>query len=249
MSAEEKRKRTRKLQEELTRYNHQYHVLDSPEISDAEYDQLFRELLLLEAEFPALQTADSPTLKVGAPPLDRFEKVIHRMPMLSLGNAFGEDELYDFDKRVRDRLKSIKTVEYVAEPKLDGLAVSLIYSDGLFTQGATRGDGNTGEDITPNLRTIRNLPLQLIGAPSGRIEVRGEVFLDKKSFDRLNREQEKNNNKVFVNPRNAAAGSLRLLDSSITATRPLRIYIYSTCLLYTSPSPRDQRGSRMPSSA
>ena len=231
MSAEEKRKRTRKLQEELTRYNHQYHVLDSPEISDAEYDQLFRELLLLEAEFPALQTADSPTLKVGAPPLDRFEKVIHRMPMLSLGNAFGEDELYDFDKRVRDRLKSIKTVEYVAEPKLDGLAVSLIYSDGLFTQGATRGDGNTGEDITPNLRTIRNLPLQLIGAPSGRIEVRGEVFLDKKSFDRLNREQEKNNNKVFVNPRNAAAGSLRLLDSSITATRPLRIYIYSTGLV------------------
>ena len=231
MSAEEKRKRTRELQEELTRYNHQYHVLDSPEISDAEYDQLFRELLLLEAEFPALQTADSPTLKVGAPPLDRFEKVIHRMPMLSLGNAFGEGELYDFDKRVRDRLKSIETIEYVAEPKLDGLAVSLIYSNGLFTQGATRGDGNTGEDITPNLRTIRNLPLQLIGAPSGRIEVRGEVFLDKKSFNRLNREQEKNNNKVFVNPRNAAAGSLRLLDSSITAARPLRIYIYSTGLV------------------
>ena len=231
MSAEEKRKRTRKLQEELTRYNHQYHVLDSPEISDAEYDQLFRELQLLEAECPALQTAHSPTLKVGASPLDRFEKVVHRMPMLSLGNAFGEGELYDFDKRVRDRLKSIETIEYVAEPKLDGLAVSLIYSNGLFTQGATRGDGNTGEDITPNLRTIRNLPLQLIGAPSGRIEVRGEVFLDKKSFNRLNREQEKNNNKVFVNPRNAAAGSLRLLDSSITAARPLRIYIYSTGLV------------------
>ena len=231
MSAEEKRKRTRELQEELTRYNHQYHVLDSPEISDAEYDQLFRELQLLEAEFPALQTAHSPTLKVGASPLDRFEKVVHRMPMLSLGNAFGEGELYDFDKRVRDRLKSIETIEYVAEPKLDGLAVSLIYSNGLFTQGATRGDGNTGEDITPNLRTIRNLPLQLIGAPSGRIEVRGEVFLDKKSFNRLNREQEKNNNKVFVNPRNAAAGSLRLLDSSITAARPLRIYIYSTGLV------------------
>lgn len=226
-----KRNRARELQEKLTRYNQQYHIYDNPEIPDAEYDLLFRELQQLETEFPDLQTADSPTLKVGAAPLDRFEKVVHRMPMLSLGNAFGEEELSDFDKRIKDRLKISTDIEYVAEPKLDGLAVSLVYTDGVFNQGATRGDGNTGEDITPNLRTIRNLPLQLIGAPNGRIEVRGEVFLDKKSFDKLNQEQEKNNAKVFVNPRNAAAGSLRLLDSAITATRPLRIYIYSIGLV------------------
>jgi DNA ligase (NAD+) len=232
MSAADSKKRALELQEKLTRYNYQYHVMDSPEIPDAEYDQLFRELQKLESEFPELQSPDSPTLKVGAPPLDRFEKVVHRLPMLSLGNAFGEDELSDFDKRIRDRLKhSSATVDYVAEPKLDGLAVSLVYIDGVFSQGATRGDGSTGEDITPNLRTIRNLPLKLDGAPSGRIEVRGEVFLDKKSFARLNVEQEKVNGKVFVNPRNAAAGSLRLLDSSITATRPLRIYIYSIGLV------------------
>ncbi len=231
MSAADKKTRALELQEKLTRYNRQYHIDDNPEIPDAEYDQFFRELQHLEAEFPELQTADSPTLKVGAAPLDRFEKVDHRMPMLSLGNAFGEDELKDFDKRLKDRLKTSAAIEYVAEPKLDGLAVSLVYIDGLFTQGATRGDGSTGEDITPNLRTLRNLPLQLSGAPRGRIEVRGEVFLDKKSFARLNREQEKNNAKVFVNPRNAAAGSLRLLDSTITASRPLRIYIYSIGLV------------------
>jgi DNA ligase (NAD+) len=234
MSATDKKNRAIELQKKLNRYNYLYHVEDSPEIPDAEYDQLFRELQQLEAENPDLQTPDSPTLKVGAAPLDKFEKVEHRLPMLSLGNAFGERELSDFDKRIKDRLKATTTIDYVAEPKLDGLAVSLVYIDGIFVQGATRGDGNTGEDITPNLRTIRNLPLQLVaGAPAGRIEVRGEVFLDKQSFLKLNQEQEKNNAKVFVNPRNAAAGSLRLLDSSITATRPLRIYIYSTGLVET----------------
>lgn len=231
MSVADKKSRALELQKKLNRYNYLYHVEDNPEVPDAEYDQLFRELQQLESENPELQTPDSPTLKVGAAPLDKFEKVEHRLPMLSLGNAFGEDELSDFDKRIKDRLKDSETIAYVAEPKLDGLAVSLVYMDGIFVQGATRGDGNTGEDITPNLRTIRNLPLQLINAPSGRIEVRGEVFLDKQSFVKLNREQEKNNAKVFVNPRNAAAGSLRLLDSSITAKRPLRIYVYSIGLV------------------
>jgi len=227
MTAADKKHRAVELQKKLTRYNYQYHNLDDPEIPDADYDQLFRELQQIESDFPELQSADSPTLKVGAAPLDRFEKVVHRMPMLSLGNAFGEDELGDFDKRIKDRLKAYEVVDYVAEPKLDGLAVSLVYIDGLFTQGATRGDGTTGEDITPNLRTIKNLPLKLKSAPPGRIEVRGEVFLDKSSFDGLNRVQKEKDAKVFVNPRNAAAGSLRLLDSKITATRPLQVYIYS----------------------
>ena len=231
MSAADKKHRAIELQQKLTRYNYQYHVLDDPEIADADYDQLFRELQQIEAEFPDLQVADSPTLKVGAVPLDRFDKVEHRLPMLSLSNAFGESELGEFDNRIKERLKASDIIHYVAEPKLDGLAVSLVYIDGIFTQGATRGDGNTGEDITPNLRTIKNLPLKLEGAPGGRLEVRGEVFLDKSSFRELNRKQEINDAKVFVNPRNAAAGSLRLLDSKITARRPLRVYIYSTGLV------------------
>ena len=172
---------------------------------------------------------DSPTFRVGGQPLDKFDKVSHRQAMLSLDNAFSEKDLLDFDKRIKDRLKtSADKVGYVAEPKLDGLAVSLTYQDGVFVQGATRGDGKTGEDITPNLKTIRSLPLKLDAAPNGLLEVRGEVFIDKSSFEALNRDQEAKDDKVFVNPRNAAAGSLRLLDSSITASRPLRIYVYST---------------------
>jgi DNA ligase (NAD+) len=230
------KKKAAELRRTLTHHNHLYHSQDAPEIPDAEYDRLFQELKSLEQEYPALQSPDSPTQRVGGAPLDKFEKVTHRQAMLSLDNAFDEQSLNDFDQRIRDRLKSRAAAEiaYVAEPKLDGLAVSLVYRDGVFHQGATRGDGATGEDITPNLRTIRSLPLTLKDAPAGRIEVRGEVFIGKKSFEQLNRQQAAASEKVFVNPRNAAAGSLRLLDSSITARRPLRIIIYSMGLIEVS---------------
>ena len=228
-SKSESAKRIDWLRETLNHHSHLYHTLDAPELPDAEYDKLFNELISLEEKFPDLQTPDSPSLRVGGQPLDKFEKVTHRQAMLSLGNAFEEQDLLDFDKRIKDRLKTTsEKVSYVAEPKLDGLAVSLTYQDGLFVQGATRGNGQVGEDITPNLRTIKSLPLKLENAPDGLIEVRGEVFIDKQSFAALNKTQEAREDKVFVNPRNAAAGSLRLLDSSITASRPLRIYIYST---------------------
>lgn len=217
------------LRETLNHHSHLYHTLDQPEIPDAEYDALFNELISLEEKNPELQSPDSPTLRVGGQPLEKFEKVIHRQAMLSLGNAFEEKDLFSFDKRIKDRLKNTaEAVSYVAEPKLDGLAVSLSYQDGLFVQGATRGNGQVGEDITPNLCTIKSLPLRLENAPKGLIEVRGEVFIDKSSFKKLNKDQQVRGDKVFVNPRNAAAGSLRLLDSSITASRPLRIYVYST---------------------
>lgn len=229
--------RAKILRQQLHHHNHCYHVLDNPELPDSEYDRLFRELLDLEERFPELQTDDSPSLRVGAAPLDKFDKVNHQLAMLSLDNAFSAEDLGNFDRRIRDRLKAdeegtfVQNPDYVAEPKLDGLAVSLVYMDGVFSQGATRGDGNTGEDITPNLRTIKSLPLSLGGAPKGRIEVRGEVFIDKESFTRLNEDQAQKNEKVFVNPRNAAAGSLRLLDSSITAARPLRLTVYSMGVL------------------
>jgi len=228
-SKSESAKRIDWLRETINHHSHLYHTLDAPELPDAEYDKFFNELISLEEKFPDLQTPDSPSLRVGGQPLDKFEKVTHRQAMLSLGNAFEEQDLLDFDKRIKDRLKTTsEKVSYVAEPKLDGLAVSLTYQDGLFVQGATRGNGQVGEDITPNLRTIKSLPLKLENAPDGLIEVRGEVFIDKQSFAALNKTQEAREDKVFVNPRNAAAGSLRLLDSSITASRPLRIYIYST---------------------
>ena len=217
------------LRDTLNHHSHLYHSLDSPEIPDAEYDKLFNELISLEEKHPELLTPDSPSFRVGGQPQDKFDKVTHRQAMLSLDNAFSEKDLLDFDKRIKDRLKTTaEKIRYVAEPKLDGLAVSLTYQDGVFVQGATRGDGKTGEDITPNLRTIRSLPLKLDAAPNGLLEVRGEVFIDKLSFEALNQDQQARDDKVFVNPRNAAAGSLRLLDSSITASRPLRIYISST---------------------
>jgi DNA ligase (NAD+) len=223
------RARAQTLREQLNHHNHRYHVLDDPEIEDHEYDRMFRELVELEERFPELHTPDSPTMRVGAPVLDKFEKVRHQLPMLSLGNVFDENEFAEFDRRVHDRLKlPAIDLQYVAEPKLDGLAVSLVYQDGVFTLGATRGDGQTGENITPNLRTINSLPLVLPSAPAGRLEVRGEVFIDRASFDALNESQQQKGEKVFTNPRNAAAGSLRLLDSSITASRPLRLFVYST---------------------
>ncbi|MDY6920154.1 MAG: NAD-dependent DNA ligase LigA [Pseudomonadota bacterium] len=216
-----------KLREQLREHNYRYYVLDDPAVPDSEYDRLFRQLQQLEADHPELITADSPTQRVGAPPLDAFTEVRHRLPMLSLDNAFSAEELAAFDRRVRERLQRETPVEYVCEPKLDGLAVSLMYEDGVLTRGATRGDGQTGEDITQNIRTIESVPLRLRGTgyPSV-LEVRGEVFMTKSGFARLNENQEKNGDKPFVNPRNAAAGSLRQLDSAITARRPLAMYCY-----------------------
>ncbi|MGH8444570.1 MAG: NAD-dependent DNA ligase LigA [Solimonas sp.] len=220
------RRRAETLRRQLHEHNHRYYVLDQPSVSDAEYDGLFRELQELEARHPELQGADSPTQRVGGAPLKEFAAVRHRQPMQSLGNAFSEDELRDFDRRVREGLDR-DAIDYVAEPKLDGLAVSLMYRDGLFVQGATRGDGETGEDITANLKTIRAIPLRLHGKAPPLIEVRGEVYLPHAGFKRMNDEAAAKGEKVFVNPRNAAAGSLRQLDPRLTAQRPLSFYAYA----------------------
>jgi len=217
------------LRDQLNDHNYRYYVLDDPLISDSEYDQLFRELQKLEADNPNLITEDSPTHRVGAEPLSSFGSWTHRMPMLSLANAMNEDELAAFDTRVKKGLDTEKDLEYMAEPKLDGLAVELVYENGFFVNGSTRGDGITGEDITQNLKTILAIPLSL--RKNGQktpplLEVRGEVFITKDGFKKLNRNQEKEELPPFANPRNAAAGSLRQLDSKITATRPLSIYCY-----------------------
>ena len=217
------------LRDQLNDHNYRYYVLDDPLISDSEYDQLFRELQKLETDNPNLITEDSPTHRVGAEPLSSFGSWTHRMPMLSLANAMNEDELAAFDTRVKKGLDTEKDLEYMAEPKLDGLAVELVYENGFFVNGSTRGDGITGEDITQNLKTILAIPLSL--RKNGQktpplLEVRGEVFITKDGFKKLNRNQEKEELPPFANPRNAAAGSLRQLDSKITATRPLSIYCY-----------------------
>ncbi|HSH43289.1 MAG TPA: NAD-dependent DNA ligase LigA [Arenicellales bacterium] len=220
------RERASQLAEELSQHNFRYYVLDDPSISDAEYDRLLRELQDIEEQYPELKTPDSPTQRVGAPPLEAFDTVEHGEPMLSLNNAFEEEEVEAFDQRIRKALE-VDSVEYVAEPKLDGLAVSLTYEDGRLVRGATRGDGRTGEDITVNVKTIRSVPLKLRGRNHpDLIEVRGEVFIGHEGFRRLNEAQKKAGAKVFVNPRNAAAGSLRQLDSSLTASRPLEIFFY-----------------------
>jgi len=222
----ETRRRAEELAEKLHWHNYRYYVLDDPSISDAEYDRMLRELQELETDYPELITPDSPTQRVGAPPLSEFETVAHGTPMLSLANAFDEDEVLAFDQRVRKLLEA-DSLDYVAEPKLDGLAVSLSYQKGSLVRGATRGDGQTGEDITLNVRTIRSVPLALRGDNlPDYMEVRGEVFLGHEGFRRLNEAQKQAGNKTFVNPRNAAAGSLRQLDSSLTAKRPLEIFCY-----------------------
>ncbi|MFZ4538498.1 NAD-dependent DNA ligase LigA [Propionivibrio sp.] len=222
--------RVLELRAEIEKHNRQYYALDAPLIADADYDGLFRELQALEAEHPELASADSPTQRVGAAPLPEFKSVAHRTPMLSLNNAFSDDEVLAFDRRVREGLDGgdeIGDVEYSAEPKFDGLAVGLIYENGVFTCGATRGDGSTGEDVTVNLRTVGNLPLRLQGSGWPRLlEVRGEVLMLRSDFDRLNARQREKGEKEFVNPRNAAAGSLRQLDSRITAARSLRFFAY-----------------------
>lgn len=214
------------LRRQLERANHRYYVLDDPEIPDAEYDRLFSELQRLEAEYPELKTPDSPTQRVGGAPSPAFAAVRHRQPMLSLRKADDEAALHDFDRRVREVLLK-GAVDYIAEPKLDGLAVSLIYQHGVFVQGATRGDGETGEDITANLRTIRSLPLRLHGDVPPLVEVRGEVYLPLAGFRKMVADAEAKGEKPPVNPRNAAAGSLRQLESVITARRPLAFYAYA----------------------
>jgi len=230
LSFESASKRAAELHALLHQYNIEYYVNDAPSVSDSEYDRLLRELQDIEAAFTELKTADSPTQKVGATPLTAFEQVTHNVPMLSLDNAFSAEELAAFSKRVADRLKDNSELMFSCEPKLDGLAVSIIYEKGVLVQAATRGDGFVGENITENVRTIANVPLKLSAQHSDipdRLEVRGEVFMTKKGFEHLNENQKRSGGKVFANPRNAAAGSLRQLDSRITAKRPLRFYAYS----------------------
>ncbi len=229
MVSEVIRRKAEKLREEIEYHNHRYYVLDQPEIPDAEYDRLMQKLERIENQYPELRTSDSPTQRVGASPLETFEIVRHTLPMLSLANAFDESEARDFDKRVKKFLGISTDVPYVTEPKLDGLAVELVYEAGLFTVGSTRGDGVNGENITQNLRTVKTIPLRLIrrGIPvPERLEVRGEVIMQIDKFRALNRKREESGEPPFANPRNAAAGSVRQLDSKITAARPLEIYCY-----------------------
>ena len=221
------------LRHEIERHNQRYYLLDEPEISDGEYDELFRRLQVLEASFPELASPGSPTQRVGASPLAAFPPKRHGAPMLSLNNAFSDDEVRAFDERVR-RVLDVRQIEYAVEPKFDGLAVSLTYRGGVLVQGATRGDGETGEDITPNLRTVRSVPLRLRdNACIDEFEVRGEVLMFRRDFDQLNSHQSAIGEKLFVNPRNAAAGSLRLLDSRITSKRRLRFFAYSAVAIGT----------------
>jgi DNA ligase (NAD+) len=236
----------RELRDLLERYNHRYHALDDPEVPDAEYDRLMRELRELEQQHPQIAAADSPSMRVGAAPIAAFGTVRHRVAMLSLDNAFSDTEVRDFDRRIRERLPpgplaSAPALTYSAEPKLDGLAVSAWYERGLFVQGATRGDGETGEDITQNLRTIGALPLRLRGRgwPT-QLEVRGEVYMPIAGFERFNAEAAARGEKPFVNPRNAAAGSLRQLDPRITATRPLDFFVYGSGFVAGGALPRTQ---------
>ncbi|MCC3358830.1 NAD-dependent DNA ligase LigA [Bacillus sp. REN16] len=215
--------RVQELHELLNKYNYEYHVLDKPSVPDAEYDQLMRELIKLEEDYPELKTDDSPTVRVGGQVLESFQKVEHRIPMLSLGNAFNEQDLRDFDRRARQAVG--ESISYVCELKIDGLAVSLRYEQGRFVQGSTRGDGEIGEDITVNLKTIRSIPLRL--KQTIDIEVRGEAFMPRKSFEKLNAARFENEEEPFANPRNAAAGSLRQLDPKIAANRNLDIFLYA----------------------
>jgi len=220
--------RVKELHSLLNKYNHQYYVLDEPTVPDAEYDRLMRELIEIERENPALKTVDSPSQKVGGEALKSFTQVVHQLPMLSLDNVFSKDEWHAFVKRLKDRLIDSRSLVFCAEPKLDGLAVSLRYEKGILVQAATRGDGATGENITENVRTIKSIPLRLVSDNVPDIlEVRGEVFMPKASFEALNEQAVRKGEKTFANPRNAAAGSLRQLDSKITAKRNLAFYAYS----------------------
>ncbi len=221
----EQSKRAATLREQINLHNQSYYQFDDPQISDAEYDLLLRELQALEEKHPELIRLDSPTHRVGAPPLKIFEEVRHVVPMLSLNNAFSDEELVDFGRKVQEKMGNTST-EYIAEPKLDGLAISLLYKEGVLVQAATRGDGKSGENVTENIRTVHDIPLRLKGDFPVRLEVRGEVFMSKRGFEKLNQQAEEKGEKLFANPRNAAAGSLRQLDSKITARRSLSFYCY-----------------------
>ena len=234
------------LAERLHKYNHEYYVMDNPTVPDAEYDRVFRELQALEQANPSLILADSPTQKVGGMALDKFEQVTHEVPMLSLDNAMEEPEFIAFNKRINDRLKSDQEFEFCCEPKLDGLAVSLLYVDGILVQAATRGDGAVGENITANVKTIKSIPLRLMGdSVPARVEVRGEVFLWLDGFKAFNENALVQGTKPMVNPRNGAAGSLRQLDSKITATRPLGFYAYSLGVVSDEIEMPDQHFARL----
>jgi DNA ligase (NAD+) len=225
MTAEAPRARAARLRADIEYHNHRYYVLDDPEIPDAEFDRLFRELQALEAAHPGLRTADSPTQRVGGAPASEFAQATHAQPMLSLNNAFDEAEVEAFDRRIREAL-AVDEVDYAVEPKFDGLAISLVYEQGVLVRGATRGDGYTGEDVTANLRTVRSIPLHLPAGAPDALEIRGEVLMLRADFERLNRSQQTQGAKLFANPRNAAAGSLRQLDPRITAGRKLTFYAY-----------------------
>ncbi|AHJ77174.1 NAD-dependent DNA ligase LigA [Kosakonia sacchari] len=231
------------LRTSLRHHEYLYHVMDAPEIPDAEYDRLMRELRELEAQRPDLVTPDSPTQRVGAAPLTAFSQIRHEVPMLSLDNVFDEESFLAFNKRVQDRLKSTDALTYCCELKLDGLAVSILYENGVLMRAATRGDGTTGEDITTNVRTIRAIPLKLHGDNiPARLEVRGEVFLPQSGFEKINEDARSTGAKVFANPRNAAAGSLRQLDPRITAKRPLTFFCYGIGILEGGELPRSHLG-------
>lgn len=229
--AESPRARARALAAEINQHNHRYYVLDDPQIPDADYDALLRELEQLETAHPELRSPSSPTQRVGAAPADQFETVEHKLPMLSLGNVFDAEEFENFYNRVSEQLGEDE-IEFAVEPKLDGLAISLLYRDGVLERAATRGDGNNGENVTSNVRTIRAIPLELqTRKPPALLEVRGEIYMDKRGFAALNARQEALGLKTFANPRNAAAGSLRQLDPGVTASRPLTICCYGVGLL------------------
>ena len=223
----EPKDRIKELREILNRHNINYYVYDNPTISDLEYDKLLRELQTLENQNPSLITSDSPTQRVGGTVLPEFQTITHRLPMQSLANAMNISELENFDKQIKNFLNIDSDIEYVAEPKLDGLAVELVYEDGIFVYGSTRGDGIVGEDITHNLKTIKSIPLSINGNFPKLLEIRGEVFINQSDFKLLNQKRSENNEPLFANPRNCAAGSLRQLDSSITMQRPLRIFCYA----------------------
>ena len=232
------------LRQEIHHHNYRYYALDDPQVTDADYDRLMQRLRELEAQYPESVTADSPTQRVGATPLSSFKTVVHEMPMLSLDNAFSDEDLLAFNQRVQDRLKTTGDIEYACELKLDGIAVSLLYRDGLLVRGATRGDGANGEDITQNVRTINSIPLRLLGGGYPAVlEVRGEIYMPKAGFNALNEKARAADEKLFVNPRNAAAGSLRQLDSRITASRPLEMCAYSVGWVDGGELPETHSGS------
>ena len=247
---EQARKKVAELRNTLNEYNYHYYVLDDPSIPDAVYDRDMQSLIALEKQYPSLQSPNSPSQKVGGEALSAFEQVTHDVPMLSLDNAFDEESLLAFEKRLKDRIKDTSSLHFSCEPKLDGLAVSILYENGELVRAATRGDGQVGENITANVRTISNVPLTLRGdAHPDRVEVRGEVFMPREGFAKLNEHQKNAGGKVFANPRNAAAGSLRQLDSKITAKRPLMFYAYSLGVVqpdnFTLPTTHSERLSQL----